>query len=312
MAPAVTEVASHPAIKPTYKSGDPSLTLPEDVPTGPPTFTDKYEERKYLKHRLALAFRIFAKFGFCEGVAGHITLRDPVDPQNFWVNPFGRSPIPNGTPHRSSILGLHFSLITPDDLILVSHDGKVIGGGRNRFLNYAAFAIHSEIHTARPDVVCAAHSHSTFGRAFCATGRTLDPITQDSCVFYNDHVLYPTFAGVVLASDEGKHIAAALGNKKAILLGNHGLLTAARSIEETVAYFVLLDKCCEVQLAADASAAGSGKPLVMIGHEEAVSTWRAVGTKENGYFQGLPLFQTVEHELGERTFLGRGVEPLYN
>lgn len=87
--------------------------------------------------------------------------------------------------------GLHFSLITADDLILVSHDGKVIDGGRNKFLNFAAFAIHSEIHTARPDVVCAAHSHSTYGRAFCATGRTLDPITQDSCVFYNDHVLYP-------------------------------------------------------------------------------------------------------------------------
>lgn len=92
---------------------------------------------------------------------------------------------------RLILPGLHFSLITPDDLILVSHDGRVIGGGRNRFLNYAAFAIHSEIHSARPDVVCAAHSHSTYGRAFCATGRTLDPITQDSCGFYNDHALYP-------------------------------------------------------------------------------------------------------------------------
>ncbi|KAH6707939.1 class II aldolase/adducin domain protein [Leptodontidium sp. MPI-SDFR-AT-0119] len=294
MAPSATDQSSPSKTPLTYKSGDPSLTLPEDVPTGPPIFENKYEERKYLKHRLALAFRVFAKFGFCEGVAGHITLRDPVDPKCFWVNPFG----------------LHFSLITADDLIFVSHDGKVIDGGRNKFLNFAAFAIHSEIHTARPDVVCAAHSHSTYGRAFCATGRTLDPITQDSCVFYNDHVLYPTFAGVVLASDEGKHIAAALGTKKAVLLGNHGLLTAGRTIEETVAYFVLLDKCCEVQLAADASSAGSGKPLVLIGEVEAQATWEAIGTTENGYFQGLPLFQTVEHELGERTFLGRGVDVL--
>ncbi|KUJ20855.1 class II aldolase/adducin domain protein [Mollisia scopiformis] len=291
MAPSATEVTSQSSQERFHRSGDPSLTLPEDVPKGPPYFADKYEERKYLKHRLALAFRIFAQFGFCEGVAGHITLQDPVDPQSFWVNPFG----------------LHFSLITPEDLILVSHDGHVIQGGQNRFLNYAAFAIHSEIHSARPDVVCAAHSHSTYGRAFCAIGRTLDPITQDSCVFYNDHALYPTFAGVVLDSNEGKHIAAALGNKKAVLLGNHGVLTAARSIEETVAYFVLLEKCCEVQLVADASAAGTGKPLIHIGHEEAVSTWQAVGTKENGYFQGLPLFQTVEHELGKRTFLGRGI-----
>lgn len=136
-----------------------------------------------------------------------------------------------------------------------------------------------------------------------------------------------TFAGVVLDSNEGKHIAAALGNKKAVLLGNHGLLTATRSIEETVAAFVLMEKCCEVQIAADASSAGTGKPLIHIGHEEAFSTWQAVGTKENGYcrwtsqlrshmtyllglVQGLPLFQIVEHELGQRTYLGRGLEPL--
>jgi len=73
-----------------YSSGNPNLCLPSDVPTGPPIFSDKYEERKYLKHRLAMAFRVFAKFGFSEGVSGHITLRDPVNPQCFWVNPFGR------------------------------------------------------------------------------------------------------------------------------------------------------------------------------------------------------------------------------
>ena len=178
---------------------------------------------------------------------------------------------------------MHFSLVTEDDLILVNHDGKVVDGGKNRFLNYAAFAIHSEIHSARSDVLCAAHSHTVYGRAFCATGRTLDPITQDACVFYKDHILYPTFAGVVLASDEGKQIAAALGNKKAALLGNHGLLTVGRTIEETVAYFVLLDKCCQSQLAADASAAGSGVPLVHIGDQEATATWEALGTSSGGY-----------------------------
>lgn len=75
--------------------------------------------------------------------------------------------------------------------------------------------------------------------------------------------------------------------KKAVLLGNHGLLTAGRTIEETVAYFVLLDKCCEVQLAADASSAGSGKPLVLIGEVEAQATWEAIGTTENGYCESL-------------------------
>jgi ribulose-5-phosphate 4-epimerase/fuculose-1-phosphate aldolase len=82
-------------------------------------------------------------------------------------------------------------LITEDDLILVTDDGQVVDGGQNRFLNYAACATHSEIHAARSDVVGAAHSHIVNGRAFCATGRTLEPITQDPCVFYDDHVLCP-------------------------------------------------------------------------------------------------------------------------
>jgi hypothetical protein len=104
----------------THSSGDPSLAFVADETTSPPTFTDKHEERAYLKHRLALAFRIFAQFGFAEGVAGHITVRDPVDQTSFWVNPFG----------------MHFSLIRDDDLIRVDHEGKVVDGGRNRRLNY--------------------------------------------------------------------------------------------------------------------------------------------------------------------------------
>ncbi|KKY16862.1 putative class ii aldolase adducin domain-containing protein [Phaeomoniella chlamydospora] len=276
-------------------SGDPDLAFPHDDVMAPPVFKDKYAERKYLKHRLVLAFRIFAQFKFAEGVAGHITLRDPVDPHCFWVNAFGQ----------------HFSTITDDDLILVTEDGKVIDGGKNRRLNYAAFAIHSEIHAARPDVICAAHSHSTYGRAFCATGRTLDMLTQDHCVFYNDHVLYDNFAGLVLSSDEGKHIAQCLGGKKAALLGNHGLLTVGKTIEEVTAWFVLLEKCCKIQLLADASSAGSGKPLVKVGEAECKSTWKALdGNGKGGYFMGLPLFQVAEKEFGEATLLGRGTEPL--
>lgn len=144
----------------------------------------------------------------------------------------------------------------------------------------------------------------------CATGRTLQPLTQDSCVFYNDHILYSNFAGVVLASEEGAAIASTLGPRKAALLGNHGLLTVAPTIEACVAWFVLLESCCEVQLLADASSAGSGQQLVEIGELEAMSTWKALGGASGGYFMGLPLFQVAEKEFGESTFLGRGLETL--
>lgn len=272
-------------------AGDPTLAHVSEEYGRPPVFTDPLMYRAWLKHRLALAFRIFAQHGFMEGIAGHITVRDPVDTSSFWVNPFGT----------------HFALIKDDDLLRVSHDGQVLEGGANKMLNYAAFAIHSEIHKARPDVLCAAHSHSLYGRAMCATGRTLDMLTQDFCIFYEDHVAYPDFAGVVLATDEGRRIATALGPRKAAFLGNHGILTAGASIEAAVNWFVLLEKCSQVQLVAEAAVGGRRDELTTIGPAEALNSWRAIGTPDAGYFGGLPLFQVAEQEFGESTFLGRGV-----
>ncbi|KAL8409845.1 hypothetical protein RB594_008071 [Gaeumannomyces avenae] len=283
-----------------FKSGDPECALAEisdPEVTRPPAFGDPYEARGYLKHRLAIACRIFAQFGFAEGIAGHITLRDPVDPTSFWVNPFG----------------LHFSQIRDEDLILVNESGCVIDGGRNRRLNHAAYAIHAELHRARPDVNCAAHAHTMHGRAICSRARPgLRMLTQDFCVFWRDLALHPSFAGVVLAADEGRAIASALGGRKAALLASHGLLVAGASVEATVAWFVLLERCCQVQLLAEAAAAGQGggadTAVFEIGDEEARATWEVMGSPEHGYLMGLPLFQVAEREFGEETYLGRGLE----
>lgn len=205
-----------------------------------------------------------------------------MDPTTFWVNPFG----------------VAFSLIKASDLILVNHDGKVIDGGEVRLLNSAAYMIHSAIHSARPDVICAAHSHSLYGRTFCTLGRTLDMTTQDSCAFYNDHVLYENFQGVVLAQEEGQNIAKALGDKKAALLQNHGLLTVGKSIEEAVFWFISLEKCCHSQLLADAAAQGRGGETVKIGEEEAAYTHKTVGSTMAGYFSAKPLFDVIHKETG--------------
>ncbi|TVY32825.1 4-hydroxy-3-prenylphenylpyruvate oxygenase/4-hydroxy-3-prenylbenzoate synthase [Lachnellula occidentalis] len=247
-----------------------------------PTFTDKYEERAYQKGRLALAFRIFAKLGFDEGVAGHITLRDPVDPTSFWVNPFG----------------VAWPLLKASSLILVNSSGKVIDGGPVRLLNTAAYMIHHAVHSARPDVNCVAHSHSIYGRSFCTLGKNLDIITQDSCAFHNDIALYSSFRGIVLAADEGLAIAAALGQKKAALLQNHGLLTCGESIEATVFWFMSLDKCCHAQLLADAAAGGTGGMTAKIDDADAAYTYKTIGTENAGWFSAKPTFDMMEHEAG--------------
>ncbi|KAF2642646.1 class II aldolase/adducin domain-containing protein [Massarina eburnea CBS 473.64] len=248
----------------------------------PPTFDDPYKERAYLKGRLAAAFRIFGKYGFDEGVAGHITLRDPVNPKTFWVNPFGTA----------------FSLIKSSDLILVDENGDVIDGGSNRLLNTAAYMIHHAVHEARPDVICAAHSHSIYGRTFCTLGKKLDTTTQDSCAFHDDHVVYNSFNGIVLAAEEGQNIAKALGPHKAALLQNHGLLTVGHSIEEAVFWFISLEKCCHSQLLADAAAAGTGGKTIKIDEEDAVYTRKTVGNPRAGWFSAKPLFDVVHKETG--------------
>ncbi|KAI9811072.1 MAG: hypothetical protein M1827_005654 [Pycnora praestabilis] len=264
--------------EPGLSESDAKVQMPKFP--GPPKFDDKYEERDYLKGRLAAAFRIFGKFGFDEGVAGHITLRDPVDPTSFWVNPFG----------------VAFSLMKSSDLIQVDHNGKVIAGGPVRLLNAAAFMIHGAIHEARPDVMCAAHSHSIYGRSFCSLGKKLDTITQDSCAFHDDHVLYESFNGIVLADKEGKDIAACLGNKKAALLQNHGLLTVGNTIEAAVFWFMSLEKCCYAQLLADAAAGGKGEETKKVGDEEARFTYKTIGTPMAGWFSAKPTFDVIHKE----------------
>jgi ribulose-5-phosphate 4-epimerase/fuculose-1-phosphate aldolase len=239
----------------------------------PPTFATAEEERKHRKQRLAAAFRLFSRFGFDEGVAGHITARDPERLDHFWVNPFG----------------MHFGQICASDLILVNHQGEVVEGKYP--VNGAAFAIHSQVHRARPDVVAAAHAHSMYGKAWASLGRLLEPITQDACAFYEDHGLFAEFTGVVYETSEGERIAQALGNCKAAILRNHGLLTVGHTVEEAAWWFITMDRSCQAQLLAEAA----GKP-VEIDHASAVTTREQIGSHLAGWFQFQPMLSRILRE----------------
>ena len=237
-----------------------------------PKFDSLEEERLYRKQHLAAAYRVFADRGFDEGVAGHISVRDPILTDHFWLNPLSK----------------HFSQICVSDLILVDEDGNVVIGDEP--VNAAAFAIHSEIHKANPKVHAACHAHSTYGKAFSAFGRELDMMTQDSLRFYKSHAVYPQFGGVVFDREEGRRIAEHLGDGKAIILQNHGLLTVGETIDAAAFWFMSLDKTCHAQLLVDAAENGSGHKKTLIPDEEAEYSFQQVGTPEKGWLAFQPYY----------------------
>jgi ribulose-5-phosphate 4-epimerase/fuculose-1-phosphate aldolase len=234
------------------------------------------EIRQDRKNKLAGALRLFGKFGFDEGLAGHITVRDPELTDHFWVNPMGKS----------------FKQMKVSDLLLVSHSGDVVEG--NGLLNGAAFTIHSQIHMTNPDITAAAHSHSVYGKAFSTLGTPLDPLTQDACAFYDDHVVFDDFSGVVLDDTEGQRIAEALGDRKAAILQNHGLLTVADSIDAAAWWYITLERSCQAQLLAQAA----GTPQ-LIDHDVALHTRETVGSPLAGWFSFQPLYDVIIAEQPE-------------
>ena len=228
------------------------------------------------KNKLAAALRLFGKFGFDEGVAGHITVRDPEHTDHFWVNPMGKS----------------FKQMKVSDLLLVNHKGEVVEG--EGLLNGAAFTIHSQIHMSDPSITAAAHSHSVYGKAFSSLGKTLAPLTQDACAFYEDHVLFDDFSGVVLDNSEGERIAAALDGRKAAILQNHGLLTVGETIDAAAWWYITLERSCQAQLLAEA--AGTPKPIE---HDVALGTRDTVGSALAGWFSFQPLYDVIIEEQPE-------------
>ncbi len=242
----------------------------------PPTFPSFAEERLHRKQRLAAALRLFSRYGFDEGVAGHITARDPEYQDSFWVNPFG----------------MHFRMIRVSDLIRVNHWGEVVEG--NHPVNEAAFTIHSQVHVQRPDIIAAAHTHSIYGKSWSSLGRLLDPLSQDACAFYQDHSLFDDYTGVVVQLEEGKRIAQTLGNNKAAILRNHGLITVGSTVDEAAWWFISMERTCQAQLLAQA--AGSPK---LINHDSATLARNQVGSHYMGWFSFQPHYEMIARQQPE-------------
>jgi ribulose-5-phosphate 4-epimerase/fuculose-1-phosphate aldolase len=245
---------------------------PANIPA-PPTFPTLEEERAHRKERVAAGYRVLARFGLDEGIAGHITARDPERPDHFWTASFGR----------------YFGKVRASDLILVNDQGEVVEGeGR---LNRAAFAIHSEVHRARPDVVGAVHAHGLHAKTFSTLHRTLAPLTQDACAFYGSHALFADYTGVVFDPAEGRRIAETLGDGKAVILANHGHLTVGQTIDAAIWWFVTMERSFQSELAARAA----GDP-VALDDETARTTAGVVGREDVGWFAFQSIWERIIDE----------------
>lgn len=208
--------------------------------------------------RMVAGFKVLAHTGVVqglyEGLYGHVSVRVPGAPNCFWVNS----------------VGARYSEMTRDKLVLLTGDGKIIEGQNMR--NFAAFFIHSAIHAARPDINCVAHHHSRAGCAFSALGIELEPIDQVGCSFYEDHALHTEYSGVIANQDQGEDIVRALGDKRALILVSHGLITCGKTVEQAIIDMYELERTCDVQLLA----MSAGRPLQQIPPDSArqVRTFR--------------------------------------
>ncbi|KXS14541.1 arad-like aldolase/epimerase [Gonapodya prolifera JEL478] len=223
-----------------------------------PTFRTVDEERHHMRQRLAAAFRVWAEHGFDSGNAGHATFRDPEFADCYWVNP----------------IGVHFSNITAGDLCMLNQAGEMIVG--NRPVLSATFAIHGGIYRTSPHIRAAVHTHSDNGVAFSALGKVLEPISQDACAFYQRQALFDQYEGPVLDVSEGEIYGKIINEKRArlVILQNHGLLAVGETVDEMAYNFIFADKCCKVQMLAEAA----GK-TIKLPHEVAVQTGQLFNPK---------------------------------
>ncbi|MFI6097748.1 class II aldolase/adducin family protein [Lentzea sp. NPDC051213] len=242
-----------------------------------PQFGNVEEERLHRRRELAAAMRIFGKLGYGEGVSGHISVRDPEDPDLFWVNPFG----------------VPFELVKVRDLICVDGNGAVVRGAGK--VNPSAFVIHSKIHEMNPGAGAAAHGHTIYSRALGSLGRLLEPLDQESAAFYEGQVFYDEYEGPSMTVGQGEDIAGKLGDKRSILLRHHGLITVGETLGEAIHWFLTYENCAKVQLLA----AAAGKPIPMTPRQARSARDGGFGDAGLGRFSFEMYYQTIVAEQPE-------------
>ena len=209
-----------------------------------PTEINSELSERELRIQLAAAYRLIAQFKMTDLISTHLSVRLPGPEHHFLINPYG----------------MMFHEITASSLVKIDLEGNILGDSKWS-INPAGFVIHSAIHAAREDLTCVLHTHTRYGMAVSALECGLLPVSQFAMQFYN-RVAYHDYEGVALELDERERLVRDLGDKKAMILRNHGLLTAGRTIPEAFYLMYYLDRSCEVQITAQSA----GTKLVIPPH----------------------------------------------
>ena len=197
------------------------------------------EDEWRMRVDLAACYRLIAHFGFNELTYNHISARVPGPGEMILINPFG----------------LMFEEVRASNLVKVDLKGNVLSDPEGLGINEAGYVIHGAVHEGRPDVVCVIHTHTPAGVAVSAQAGGLLPLSQNAMLFY-DQLGYHDYEGIAIEMDERQRLARDLGSYNAMILRNHGLLTAGRSIAEAFNTMFFLENACRAQIGA---MAGGGK-----------------------------------------------------
>jgi ribulose-5-phosphate 4-epimerase/fuculose-1-phosphate aldolase len=222
---------------------------------------DLIAERQRRQADVVAGYRIFGSYGWGEVGAGHISARDPEHTDSFWLLRYGVS----------------FHRATLADLVLVGPDGSAVSGSPDDqiSINHAAYCIHQPIHHARPDVVSVAHTHTGYGTPFASLVRPLRAVSQEACAFHGDQALFDGEELDIVDVQTGAKLAAALGQTRLLILGNHGLLTACATVGQAIGFFVMAERAAEVEVKV-------GDRARVVSDEAAAKVYASVGTPQIG------------------------------
>lgn len=207
---------------------------------------------------LAALYRAVAHFRWTDTIFNHISYRlgGVNDAEEFLINPFG----------------LLYEEVTASSLVKIDVDGNILDDPTGLGINAAGFIIHGAVHAARPDVKVVVHTHTRAGVAVAAQEKGLLPISQHAALLMG-RIGYHDFEGLATRADEQARLVANLGDKPAMLLRNHGVLVAGRSAAEAFNMTHVLERACDIQIAAMAG----GSDLRMISDESIELSKAAMG-----------------------------------